>query len=195
MKLNLLLIALGLSLVCLGVYRINPIKLDARFLIGNGPLAVAILLILGTLRIFGKPANMTSGFTNTCATTAGMLPLLLLLMPVIGYGTALAKMYEGPIAASLSGPFGYPIAWLTSIFSPSSTALMGAVNTLWEDKAVHGVLLYFTTVSSLLSLNLFVFRITGVTNTELVYSMYKSSIGLSVYIIPYFMWWNRFMVK
>ena len=184
-SLNLCLIAIGIFFVCLGVFRSSSIKFERAFLLNNIPMAIAMIGVLALAFRVGGMQAMAVGTDATVRTTSSFLPLLLMLMPVIGFSAPIAIHYQDRIGALLSGHFGFPMALTFAGISPTSAAFNGLVSKLWKVKELHMVILYFMSAIPLISMSILFIRTIGL-NPEIRMAIYKTNFSIAFCLMPVF---------
>lgn len=182
-----MLIVGGLLLAGVGLYRAVPLRLDTRFLIGNGPLLLifTVLTIL-TLRI----GAIDGALKGTLVISSQFAPMLLMLFPIMGLGAVLAKHYEEPLQAMMGGRWGYPGTFFTAFVAPGGNSLAKFIETLWVTRSLRPQLLFFLTATPLVSYQILLIRSMGL-GSEIAFAMYKVNVTVAILLVPIFWLWGR----
>jgi hypothetical protein len=186
MKTNLILIGIGVSFILLGVYRACPLKIIG---IGSWVITLSmpvciVIFVLWALSIGGTPA-LVKGTEKSLQMTSLYLPLLLTFIPVMALGTVIATYYANFFHDVIGGRFGFIGAFLAGSISPTSNAFYGFVQEYWTKPELRAVLLYFLTVTPLLSYNMFIMRQMGL-GDEIAIAMYKANALSALWLMPFF---------
>jgi len=189
------LVVVGLILVMIGVYRSYPPKFDSRFWWNVGPMSTALVAIVGASWHFGGLKFLAASLDKTMETASGFLPILVLLMPLIGFSGPLTHYLERDIIHNLMGPLGYLWALLAGFFSPGGSSLGGVVAHLWRVKhELRPVLLYLLTVTPLNSLTIFYIRRLGL-GDDIASEMYRVNWAIAIGLMPFFWAYGRFFYR
>jgi hypothetical protein len=186
------LIAGGLILLATGLWRAFPLKISTQFVWNTLPMLVVFVVCVVWIVSIGGTELLGKGMDVTLATSSSFLLTIALLMPLIGFGTIIAKHYEIGIARALTGPFGYPCAIASSFLSPSGNALSGVVVKMWDKRELRPLLLYFLTVVPLVSVTIFYVRQLGL-GIEITKMMYRVNWIVAVGLWPCFWIWGKFI--
>ena len=151
--------------------------------------AICVAFSFWVLLIGGVPA-LEKGTRMTMNLTSQYMPLFLTIIPTMAFGSIVANEYGGFFQNLLSGRFGFVGAFLAAFFSPTSSAFAGFVKEYWANKELRTVLLYFLTVTPLVSYNLFIIRQMGL-GAEIAATMYKVNFISAVWLLPFFWAWNK----
>lgn len=182
MKLNLFMVVTGLSLLCLGIYRIVPLRFNRAFMLANGPIIFLFLVALVTVLCLGK---LGDGLRSTIGVTASFLPLMITLFPLMGLSAVIASRYEDGLTSMLAGNFGYPGTLLAASVTPGGNSVAKFVETLWQNPSLRWKLLFFLSVVPLVSFHIFLIRQMGF-STEIAWAMYRCNIIIAVVLVPVF---------
>jgi hypothetical protein len=145
MKLTIVLVTLGITLLFTGIIRMNLIKLDRDFLINNIPLLGAFL-ILGFLnyKLIDGTRSVTEGLKIGGIMAARFAPMLLCMFITMGAAMVLINHYRDSIVPYLAGRSGLFGAWLSSFVMPGSLTSVPIVRELWisNPESRFGLLLF-----------------------------------------------------
>ncbi len=205
--LQIIMIAAGLSLVGAGTYGIvcsgqKGFSFTAFLALLNTPrvrwssglLAAAFTsLIVASLALGGRKM-LTEGLWHSVNVHAAYFPMLLFLMPVIGLSIPVTRHFTELITETLSSPMGYLYAFLSAFFAPPGNGFAGAISSMWSNKALHPILLYFLTVVPLLSYPLYQLRMIGL-GSEIGWRMYRIDIWVALWLIPFFWVYGKFFCE
>ena len=193
MKLNLILIVAGLIAVFTGVYRAFPVKLGMRFFLnGGGPLFIILIgFIVLTYKIGGIMKVQDEGLSSTLKISAQFLPMLVLLLPVIGFGSVIAHHFKESLEGIMTN-HGFLESFVAAFITPGSNSVAKFVETLWRTPSFRPQLLYFLTATPLVSWQIFLIRQMGF-GWEIAATMYKVNFAVAIGLIPVFFLWSKFL--
>lgn len=192
MKINLLLIVIGTILLMVGLYRLCPIQIDKRFLWSNGPIFLAIFILVIWGLIVGGPAYFRIGVWDSLWMTASYLPMLIGIMLVMGFSIVITKHHEAVFGEMITGKFGLAGVFGASMLSPTSSAFAKFVEIMWNTPGTRVQLLYLLTAAPLISINLFFVRQIGL-GPEIALVMYKTNFAVAAGLLPIFWIWSKFV--
>lgn len=178
---NLACVIGGLALLCVGLYRIVPFSLFKLTSVSQWGPVWAIFGIMAVVMSFGHGAvGLRAGLDSTLQTSANFLPMILGFFATMGFGMVLAHYYRTQIEDGLIGNHGFLNAFISAFFAPSSTMFAPMIKDQWSrNPAIHAQLMYFFTVSPLLSLNILFLRQMGL-GWALSLKMYVAGVVLSI---------------
>ena len=191
---NATLIVVGLIMLCIGLFRTFPVKLDVKFAKANVPYFAALLVIIFvTCQTMGT-SGIVKGVNSTLAVSSGFLIMLLVLMPLIGFGGGLAEYFQKYIVEAIKGPLGYFWGIVTGFAAPGGNSLSGALNTLWNSSPeLRPRVIFMLSTVPLTSFSIYMIRALGL-NAEVAWEMYKVNWGITVFLIlPAFIAYEKFV--
>lgn len=191
MKINAILIIMGLTLFAVGIYRETPVSLDRKFLLSNGPMITIFLILLAICFLAGGDRYVKAGLENTLFSIAHYMPMLAMIMLMFGFSMVAAKHFQPQLDQLLSGQAGYLGVLTAAFLSPTSTGLAKFVDILWSNPELKIKLLYFLTATPLISINLFFIRQIGL-GPEIAWTMYKMNFAIAILLLPFFWLWGKF---
>ncbi len=190
MKVNLCLVVGGLLMMGIGAYRSYPLKIGVPFaLLNGGPFAMLVIFI-GMASWAGGMPYAVRGVQGAVQVTASYLPMMVMLFPLISFGEVVATHYHEPLSKALSGTFGYFGTFAAAFLLPGGNTASGFVKKAWADPLIRPQLLYFLTVSPLVSWNIFLIRQMGL-GAGIASAMYKTNFAVALAIAPFFWAWSR----
>lgn len=190
MNWNIVCISGGLSVCLFGLYRQFPVIADQKFYLQWVPLAVLCILCAGFLYWKGGASLLSTGLAATGKVSTGLVPVLVLILPMMGFGAAAAVHYRPEIKALLEGKQGIFGAFLAACLSPTSQSLSGVVTELWSVPSLRPILLYSLIASPLVSLNIFMIRQAGL-GWNISLKMYGASFVAVLALMPVFWFWVK----
>lgn len=178
---NLVCVIAGLTLLCVGLYRIVPFSLFKLSSISQwGPVWGIFGVMVVVMSCGHGVVGLRAGFDSTLQTSANFLPMILGFFATMGFGMVLAHYYRTQIEAGLIGNHGFLNAFVSALFAPSSTMFAPMIKDQWsKNAAIHAQLMYFFTVSPLLSINILFLRQMGL-GWALSLKMYIAGVVLSI---------------
>jgi len=181
-----MMVGLGILLILIGIYNLAPIKYQP----GNakimkdfyGFLVQTIIITTFFIIMFYwcwkcGPLAMYIGLQESGIAASRFMPIMIALPFLIGFGVALAKVYDAQMRAGLHGKYWILWCLLAATLSPTSSAFAGMVTELNSDPALHWKLLYFLAIVPMMSLFILVLRSIGI-GIELAGQTYLWNIGI-----------------
>lgn len=157
-KLNVLLLAIAAILIGIVTYRMNIVQLNRKFVFDLLPNLVVGVVLLGLLYKSGGTTAVTQGAWAGMKVTLNFIPLLLMVFWAVGEGSVLIGMHREAVHEAISGKYGVVGAFVAAVVMPSSMTGLPIVADLWNSGADKTVLVTFLMVSSLVGIQLVMFR-------------------------------------
>jgi hypothetical protein len=159
MRLNLILLAIAGALIGTVIYRMGIIQVNRRFCLDLVPnLLLALGLMFALYRWGGGVGGIKEGAFAGLTTTLRFLPLLVIVFWAVGEGSVLIELHKPWVRAALAGKHGIVGAFIAAAIMPSSMTGLPIVADLWEGGADKTVLITFVVVSSLIGMQIVLFR-------------------------------------
>jgi hypothetical protein len=174
---------LGSMIFLFGLYRTQAKISPMQMLLQASPMIVVLSAMAVILFRADGTAALFSGFKNTLAMTARLLPVIVALFLVMGASAAITRYYEHQIEDMIAGKYGTVGALSASVITPSSSTLAPQVTRLWANKPLRGNLMIYLATCTQLSLSLLFFRNLGL-NWNISGRMYAMGVIGSLLIIP-----------
>jgi len=145
MKLNIVLVTLGVVLLFTGIMRMNLIRLDRDFLINNIPLLGGFLILAFlNYKLIDGAHSVTEGLKAGGIMAAKFAPMLLFMFITMGAAIILINHYRDSIVPYLAGRSGLFGAYFSSFVMPGSLTSVPIVRELWisNPESRFGLLLF-----------------------------------------------------
>ncbi len=202
----------GLMLIIVAVYRIAPIRLDFRLIFAKGsnltpdlkivkkttlgmitqfvPLFLALVLIMWKTYAKGGSNALVDGIGSSFKTTGQFLPTMIVLFPLMAFGTVLAGFYKKEIEEMITGTYGYIGTLFSAFIIPTLNSAVGPIQIHWKNYMLQPIIQYFMTSAALICWPLVLFRALGF-DWEIALPMYRTNWIVSIIIMPGFMLWSK----
>lgn len=159
MKVNIILLAIAAALVAIVTYRMGVIQLNRRLLVDLLPNLVLAFILMGALYHWaGGSKGVAQGALAGVMVTLKFIPLLVIVFWAVGEAGVLIKIHEEWIREALAGKYGLIGAFVAAVVMPSSMTGLPIVADLWDKGADRMVLITFVIVSSLVGMQIVLFR-------------------------------------
>ncbi len=207
---NMMLVLIGLALIATGLFRQHPIKIDKPFLWNTVPMAAMFLLVIWAAYVFNKtPVSIMKegkmvidtrtaferGVAGSMKTSSQFFFTIAILMPLIGFSTALTPIFQAKIVKALEGWTGWVVVFPLAVISPGGSGFSGVVLHLWKvAKQLQPLMLYFLTVTPLIAYTIFQIRALGL-GTEIANKMYLMNFVSAIWLMPLYLIYGKFFFK
>lgn len=159
MKLNIVLLTVAAALIALVTYRMGLIQLNRRFCLDLLPnLALAVVLMVALYFWAGGMHGVKLGALAGVKVTLKFVPLLVVVFWAVGEASLLIEMHKEWVREALGGKYGLIGAFLAAMVMPSGMTGLPIVADLWDKGADKKVLITFIVVSSLIGMQIVLFR-------------------------------------
>jgi hypothetical protein len=150
-RLNVLLICIGLGFLAAALYRMGVIKFDRKFVIDLLPLIIAtIALIVISCRLGGQKLVSDGGFISV-KMIFKYAPMMTVVFIVMGQATAIIDLHRPALMAYLAGKQGIIGSLFAAYLMPGGLTSMPIVRDLWDKGANPVPLITFTLASGLVN--------------------------------------------
>jgi hypothetical protein len=183
MKTDLWLIALGALLLCTGLYRRFPLKLDEKILIFLVPVSVMLIAAIALIILTHNQKILPATGEDFLKITSSYIPILVMLFMSMAIAGRLVTIYQVQVEIFLKN-YGVIGAFFAAVISPSSAMASKIVNYLWANPALRVTLVTFVMVSPLLSVSVTLIRMMGM-DKIIILKVYGMSFVSALAMIPF----------
>lgn len=201
MSLNAVMIFSGLVLLGAGLFRSQNAMMAAS---GKGPVTVMatvrptvplLIFLVITIGIGLIRADIRSlakaGVAQTTTTTAGLFPMLVVLMLTMSLGSVVMGYYKNDTVRILTGRYKLPGVYLVALTTPTTSALSLQAKTLWKDAPqARPEIVALMLIASFVSVGLFFFRVLGL-DWQIARCLYCTGTFVSIFIYPLVLVYNK----
>ncbi len=194
MSLNAVMMFAGLALLGVGLFRSQNAIMVAN---GKAPMTmiatmrsvVPLLIFLAVMICIGLVRSdilsfAKAGVKQTVTTTAGLFPMLAVLMVTMSVGSVVMGYYKNDTMHLLTGRYKVPGVYLVALTTPTTSALSLQVKTLWhESPEVRPQVMALMLIASFVSVGLFFFRVLGL-DWDIAGSLYGTGAFISLFVYP-----------
>jgi len=192
MKTNFVLIVVGTVMLSAGLYRIHPLKLDGKSLMNLVPVSLFFVGMLALVFYEHQTAILPEALDVTLRIGGQYMPMLVILFASMGLGTALATVHHNEIVAFLMrhGQLG---GFAAAFFMVSSSVASRVVDKLWMTAPwLRLVLMTFLQAAPMVSISIFMMRLIGIENREIIVKNGILSVIMALLAIPVIRVFNYF---
>ncbi|MEI6396754.1 MAG: hypothetical protein WCO48_01635 [Candidatus Taylorbacteria bacterium] len=208
---NIVLVLIGLACIAVGLFRQYPIRISSsQFLWNVVPMAAMLVLVIClaykyndvpvSVLINGKsiPYSGTAlgrGLNETMRIASSFWFTIVLLMPLIGFSTAITPVFQEQITKMLTGWQGWFCSIPLAFTSAGGSGWIGPIRHMWfAVKQSQPLLLYILNITPLVGFTIFQIRILGL-GPEIANKMYIMGFASAIWLIPMFLIYKIFFFK
>jgi uncharacterized membrane protein YraQ (UPF0718 family) len=159
MKLNVILMCSGLSLLAASLYRMGVIQVNRKFWTDLLPLILATAILAGFAHRLHGLALVNEGAVLSAKMIAAYTPMLIVMFLAMGEATAIINLYRPVLMTYLAGKEGVFGSLFSAYLMPGSMTSMPIVRDLWDSGANRIPLLTFLLASPLVGWQIMLFSL------------------------------------
>ncbi len=207
---NVVLVLVGLACLALGLFRQFPIRIAGQFLWNVVPMTAMLALVIvlackynnvqATVMVAGKQVTydgtaLERGVTETMRTASSFWFTIVLLIPLIGFSTAITPIFQNQISKMLAGWHGWLYSIPLAFSSAGGSGWAGPIKHMWHAvRSSQPLLLYILNITPLVGFTIFQIRILGL-GPEIANRMYLMGFVSAIWLIPMFLIYKFFFFK